>query len=254
MTSASVVTAHRDGHTLELCIDTKGAGLQATLRCPHTDTDFFDVPFDKLPACHRSYTNGVPNTDWSGCLLQSWADNTDIIGDLLVTDTAFPIERLPICVEWWCEDDLEPPRLRPYTPGLVKDVRRLTGDRFTLQALLGAAFLTNAAGDLADAVRAHAVSTPHAHGRVDRRHLAKNYAHLMQALGATDYFTTDEDEVELAMSILSDPLTQIVRPQVYQPHLADLRKGFYDETSRDLTEEELNTRFTAPDKENNGGE
>lgn len=49
--------------------------------------------------------------------------------------------------------------------------------------------------------------------------------------------------VDLALRILSDPLTKIVRPGSYiEPADADVR-GFYDEAGRGLTDDELMARF-----------
>lgn len=49
--------------------------------------------------------------------------------------------------------------------------------------------------------------------------------------------------VDLALRILSDPLTKIVRPESFiDPADADV-KDFYSETNRNLTDEELMQRF-----------
>lgn len=47
--------------------------------------------------------------------------------------------------------------------------------------------------------------------------------------------------VDLALMILGDPLTQIVRPEAYLPNPAV--RDFYDEAGRDLSDEELRQRF-----------
>jgi hypothetical protein len=62
---------------------------------------------------------------------------------------------------------------------------------------------------------------------------------------------TWEHWVTLAQDILNDPLTELVRPEVYKavpepPHR-------YDETERSLTEDELNTRFSVERRARSGG-
>jgi hypothetical protein len=49
--------------------------------------------------------------------------------------------------------------------------------------------------------------------------------------------------VDLALGILSDPLTAIVRPDVHDPALKGKRRNFYDEADRQLTPDELRARF-----------
>lgn len=49
--------------------------------------------------------------------------------------------------------------------------------------------------------------------------------------------------VDLALMILSDPMTEIVRPGAYAPKAAKFVQNFYDESGRKLTDEELATRF-----------
>jgi hypothetical protein len=49
--------------------------------------------------------------------------------------------------------------------------------------------------------------------------------------------------VDLALMILSDPLTKIVRPDVHDPALAEQVKNFYDEAGRELAAVELRKRF-----------
>lgn len=58
------------------------------------------------------------------------------------------------------------------------------------------------------------------------------------AEGTWDHF------VDLALAILHDPLTAIVRPEA-QAAVADVKPiGFYTESARDLTEDEVRARFT----------
>jgi hypothetical protein len=49
--------------------------------------------------------------------------------------------------------------------------------------------------------------------------------------------------VDLALHILADPLTAIVRPDVHDPGLAKKTCGFYAEANRTLTDSELRARF-----------
>jgi len=47
--------------------------------------------------------------------------------------------------------------------------------------------------------------------------------------------------VDLALMILGDPMTEIVRPEVYRPDPPT--QGFYSEINRGLTADELSNRF-----------
>lgn len=58
--------------------------------------------------------------------------------------------------------------------------------------------------------------------------------------------------VDLALSILSDPLTAIVRPDVHDMSLAGKRQNFYDQSNRRLTYVELRKRFERPAEEASG--
>jgi hypothetical protein len=49
--------------------------------------------------------------------------------------------------------------------------------------------------------------------------------------------------VDLAIGILKDPLTAIVRPDAHAAADPLATHGFYDEAKRGLTEDELNKRF-----------
>jgi hypothetical protein len=49
--------------------------------------------------------------------------------------------------------------------------------------------------------------------------------------------------VDLALKILADPLTALVRPDVHDPSLTEKTQGFYDESNRRLTYAELRARF-----------
>lgn len=49
--------------------------------------------------------------------------------------------------------------------------------------------------------------------------------------------------VDLALHILADPLTAIVRPEVHDPELAKKTQHFYDQANRTLTASELRARF-----------
>lgn len=53
--------------------------------------------------------------------------------------------------------------------------------------------------------------------------------------------------VDLAIGILKDPLTAIVRPEAHAAADALATFSFYDETNRKLTDDELNTRFGGTD-------
>lgn len=57
------------------------------------------------------------------------------------------------------------------------------------------------------------------------------------AEGPWDHF------VDLALAILSDPLTKVVRPEVYDESLREKVQNFYDEAHHWLTDEELYERF-----------
>lgn len=49
--------------------------------------------------------------------------------------------------------------------------------------------------------------------------------------------------VDLAIEILRDPMTRIVRPEAHDAVSGVAPKGFYDETARDLSDAELEERF-----------
>ncbi|SOE25644.1 hypothetical protein [Streptomyces sp. OK228] len=49
--------------------------------------------------------------------------------------------------------------------------------------------------------------------------------------------------VDLAIKILADPMTAIVRPEAHAVAVTLDQHDFYDETQRDLTEAELGARF-----------
>lgn len=49
--------------------------------------------------------------------------------------------------------------------------------------------------------------------------------------------------VDLALSILQHPATAIVRPEAHAAVQRVETKGFYDETARDLTDDELDELF-----------
>jgi hypothetical protein len=49
--------------------------------------------------------------------------------------------------------------------------------------------------------------------------------------------------VELAVGILQDPLTKVVRPEAFEAAAPLVRQNFYDESNRRLTDEELAQRF-----------
>lgn len=53
--------------------------------------------------------------------------------------------------------------------------------------------------------------------------------------------------VDLALKILQDPLTEIVRPEAHAAVVGIQTQGFYDESHRDLTDDELNERFPGRD-------
>lgn len=54
--------------------------------------------------------------------------------------------------------------------------------------------------------------------------------------------------VDLAIQILQDPMTALVRPEAHKLAKGMEVKDFYTETGRDLTDAELEARF--PDKDN----
>lgn len=58
--------------------------------------------------------------------------------------------------------------------------------------------------------------------------------------------------VDLAVKILQDPLTAKVRPEAHEVAKALKVYDFYDETNRDLTEDELRDRFASKPAEQSG--
>lgn len=85
-------------------------------------------------------------------------------------------------------------------------------------------------------------------------HAAGKRCGVQWAPGMGDWFTSwsprnDDNNaegfwdhwVDLALAILRDPLTEIVRPEVYWPDTPI--RDFYDEAGRYLTKDELNARF-----------
>lgn len=60
----------------------------------------------------------------------------------------------------------------------------------------------------------------------------------MNAEGPWDHW------VDLAIQILKDPMTATVRPEVYELAQAMHTAGLYDETGHDLTDDELESRFS----------
>lgn len=52
--------------------------------------------------------------------------------------------------------------------------------------------------------------------------------------------------VDLALKVLKDPLTALVRPDAHEAVRAVPANDFYDESHRTLTDEELRARFTDP--------
>lgn len=52
--------------------------------------------------------------------------------------------------------------------------------------------------------------------------------------------------VDLAIGILKDPLTELVRPEAHAAAKDLPTHGFYSGANRSLTDEELNTRFGKP--------
>lgn len=58
--------------------------------------------------------------------------------------------------------------------------------------------------------------------------------------------------VDLAIEILKDPLTAIVRPEAHALVQQLQACGFYTEANRNLTEAELIERFTSPDSSKEG--
>ena len=52
--------------------------------------------------------------------------------------------------------------------------------------------------------------------------------------------------VDLAIQILRDPMTAVVRPDAHAAGLAVKPVGFYDESNRTLTDDELMARFADP--------
>lgn len=51
--------------------------------------------------------------------------------------------------------------------------------------------------------------------------------------------------IDLAIGILQDPMTAIVRPDVHEAAKQFGAHGFYDEAGRELSDDELRDRFTA---------
>lgn len=49
--------------------------------------------------------------------------------------------------------------------------------------------------------------------------------------------------IDLAIGVLKDPLTALVRPEAHEAVRRLITNDFYTETNRDLTDDELNARF-----------
>lgn len=56
--------------------------------------------------------------------------------------------------------------------------------------------------------------------------------------------------IDLAIQILQDPLTALVRPEAHELAKSMVDLDLYSESARQLTEEELNARFAEKDESN----